>query len=218
MDSENQTQLPTPKKIKLEKEQIIALPKGGNSSILYCEKLPAEICMPKDVFEEIVRQCPKERNRVVVFGKEFYPERRFESFGRDYNFSGEGHAPPDDKSLHPFIEKLRQWVDSHSGKTYQQTLVNWYLDGKAGIGKHSDDEKQLVPNSDIYSFSFGATRRFIVTHKEGVKIYKKEFELTNNSLLVMRGEMQKHFKHEVPKEESKIVGPRINVTFRLFKQ
>ena len=210
-------ELPTPKKMKLEKEQIIPLPNGGDSSILYCERIPDDICMAKDVFEEIVSQCPKEKNRVVVFNKEFFPERRFESYGRNYNFSQEEHAPPQ-KPLHPFIQKLLNWVCEYSGFNYQQILINWYLDGKAGIGKHSDDTRQLVPNSDIYSFSFGATRKFVVTHKKGTKIYKKEFQLPNNSLLIMQGEMQAHFNHEILKQENKIIGPRINVTFRLFKE
>ncbi len=35
----------------------------------------------------------------------------------------------------------------------------------------------------------------------------------NGSLLVMRGETQLRFKHEVPKSRAD-VGPRINLTFR----
>jgi alkylated DNA repair dioxygenase AlkB len=43
--------------------------------------------------------------------------------------------------------------------------------------------------------------------------------MKNNSLIIMEGEMQKRYKHEVPKRSlSKAPLPRINITFRLFKE
>ena len=46
-----------------------------------------------------------------------------------------------------------------------QSLVNWYeYDGS--IGKHSDNNRQLQDNSDIFSYSFGpASRNFILEPK-----------------------------------------------------
>ena len=41
-----------------------------------------------------------------------------------------------------------------------------------GYGKHSDDERDLVPGAPILSFSFGSTRTFRVTKKtEGLSVF-----------------------------------------------
>jgi alkylated DNA repair dioxygenase AlkB len=116
---------------------------------------------------------------------------------------------------------LLQWVKDHSGFDYNQVLVNWYQDGNHYIGPHSDDETQLVPGSSIYSFSFGQERDFVVTSKKGVleTPFHESFAMKDNSLLIMEGDMQKNFKHQVPKRAtSKVPHPRINITFRLFKK
>lgn len=100
-------------------------------------------------------------------------------------------------------------------KEYQQLLINWYQDGDHYIGPHSDDESQLVKNSAIYSFSFGQTRDFVIKSKE--LDYKMVLELTNNSLIIMGGEIQKYYTHQVPKRSiKKCPNRRINITSRLF--
>jgi hypothetical protein len=97
-----------------------------------------------------------------------------------------------------------------------------YEDKKHCIGWHSDNEKQLIPGAPIYSFSFGATRRFLVKSKIK-KDDKLAFVMTNNSLVVMGGNTQQQYVHSVPrlgKREERntpsMVGRRINVTFRFF--
>ncbi len=74
-------------------------------------------------------------------------------------------------------------------------LVNLYVDGTDKVDEHSDDESGLAPGAPILSFSFGATRRFVVRPKKD--------------------------HTEVPRmtktEEAKYpVGPRINITVRSF--
>ena len=44
-------------------------------------------------------------------------------------------------------------------------LSNLYRDGNDNIGKHSDDEKDLVDNTLILSISLGSTRDFVFQHK-----------------------------------------------------
>lgn len=75
--------------------------------------------------------------------------------------------------------------------------------------------------SPVYSFSFGATRGFLI--KQKIADYKLELDMPNNSLIVMGGDTQQFFKHSVPKlgkreekNKPKMVGRRINVTFRFF--
>lgn len=76
------------------------------------------------------------------------------------------------------------------------------------IGKHSDNLENLV----IVTISLGAERSWIMERKpprkgskaaleiKGQSLEKKRWKLGNGSLLVMQGDSQKDWKHEIPKE------------------
>lgn len=76
---------------------------------------------------------------------------------------------------------------------------------------HSDDEKEILENSAIASVSFGTERKFGFRHK----FSKEEISLIleNGSLLIMKDEVQKFWKHKLF-ASAKIKEPRINLTFR----
>jgi alkylated DNA repair dioxygenase AlkB len=80
------------------------------------------------------------------------------------------------------------------------------------MGWHSDDEKELGPNPSIASVSFGATRRFDFKHKTEANT-KFSIHLESGSLLLMQGDMQHHWLHQIPTQK-RIQEPRINLTFR----
>ena len=81
------------------------------------------------------------------------------------------------------------------------------------IGPHADNEKSILKDRPILSFSFGQERPFHI-HYHG-KVYKTIL-LENNSLVVMGEEMQQHYKHSVPKVSARqYQGKRINITFRM---
>ena len=185
----------------------------GNSMVKIINTLPQEIQVDNALFTRLWNLHPQEYGQVKIFGKEIATPRWQQTYGRNYKFSGMDHKalPIDD----PYFKLLMEWVNQHSGKQYNQCLVNWYKDGDHYIGAHSDDESQLEPNSDIYSFSFGSNRTFIITSKKD-KQFKTKLIMNDNSLIIMCGEMQKYYKHAVPKTKV-IVGQRINITFRLFK-
>lgn len=82
------------------------------------------------------------------------------------------------------------------------------------MGWHADDEKELGINPVIASLSFGASRSFQLQHRFEKLIAKQTIELKNGDLLVMKGETQHFWKHQIPKQKNK--GPRINLTFRLI--
>ncbi|MHB1952683.1 MAG: alpha-ketoglutarate-dependent dioxygenase AlkB [Sulfobacillus sp.] len=156
---------------------------------------------------------PPEYAKVRMFGKIVETPRWQRSFGKPYFYSGMQHdASPIE---HPYLLRLLDFVRRDSGRDYQQILMNWYLDGRHYIGPHADETKHLVPNSTIYSFSFGAERTFRVTKKDDGSLVA-DFPMAHGSFLLMGGEMQKWYKHQVPKCAS-VRSPRINVTFRLFK-
>jgi alkylated DNA repair dioxygenase AlkB len=64
----------------------------------------------------------------------------------------------------------------------------------------------------IASVSLGATRRFVLKHRSEPE-RKLALELPHGSLLVMRGDTQRHYRHALPRT-AKPVGERINLTFR----
>jgi alkylated DNA repair dioxygenase AlkB len=96
--------------------------------------------------------------------------------------------------------------------TFDYVLMNFYRNGDDKIGLHNDEEALGDENNVIASLSFGATRRFIVVPMKGKKP-KYKFDLTHGSLVVMRGDTQKGWKHMIPGEPG-LKEPRVNLTFR----
>lgn len=190
----------------------LKLKQGRGSEVCQLSALPNELQVDEALFEELWALHPEEKGVLKVFGREIATPRWEQSYGRSYFYAGMDHkARP---VPHAHLARLLKWVQEHSGKEYNQLLVNWYADGKDYIGPHSDNERQLVPASSIYSFSFGAERRFVVRAKHQKEKYI--ISMPNNSLLVMKGDMQTHYTHSVPKSD-KCTQRRINVTVRLFQ-
>jgi alkylated DNA repair dioxygenase AlkB len=92
---------------------------------------------------------------------------------------------------------------------YNAVLCNLYRDGNDSVGLHADAEPEMGPV--IASVSLGVERLFRLKSKDG-KVALAE-SLPGGSLLIMAGDTQKGFKHEVPKEP-RVTEARINLTFR----
>ncbi len=185
-----------------------------NCWYLLLPQIPQDHCMTNTVFEEIWALHPPEQGTFKIYGKTI-PIPRYETgYNVDYTFSKQKHkAVP---IPHVFIQKLLEWVQWHSGKAYFPVWMNWYVHGGHYIGLHADSERQIVPDSDIYSFSFGAQRDFVIQDRKGPKVFKKIVSLPDNSLIIMGGSFQSFYKHCLPKRK-RIKTRRINITFRLFK-
>jgi len=89
-------------------------------------------------------------------------------------------------------------------------FINLYEDGNHFISPHSDGD--ALDGSYIVSFSFGATRRFVI-HDKLNKKDKSELSLHNGSCVLMRPGMQNSKFHSIPIEK-RVKSARINVTFR----
>jgi alkylated DNA repair dioxygenase AlkB len=92
---------------------------------------------------------------------------------------------------------------------YNAVLCNLYRDGNDSVGLHADAEPEMGPV--IASISLGAGRLFGLKRENRSIAFSER--LLHGSLLVMAGDTQKLFKHEVPKERG-VTQPRINLTFR----
>ncbi len=129
---------------------------------------------------------------------------------KPYSFSGITLQPLPWNSE---IITIKRKIESIAKAEFNSVLLNLYRDGNDSISWHTDAEKELGINPVIASANFGATRKFQLRH-----IYTKEkleIELTHGSLLIMQGEMQHFWQHQVPKTKQK-VGDRINLTFRVI--
>ena len=128
--------------------------------------------------------------------------------GAVYTYSGVVHEP---LPWTPMLSRLRLQVEAFTRGEFCSVLGNLYRDGNDSMGWHADKEKELGPAPFIASLSFGERRTFKIRHnrtKQTVTI-----DLTNGSLLLMGGVIQKHWRHCVPKT-TQAKKARVNLTFR----
>ena len=162
-------------------------------------------------WSELFHKIEWANEKVVMFGKEITTKRKVAFYADEliaYTYSNKtkkGLPWP------PFLHTLKQWVTEHTQQNYNACLLNLYHDGNEGMGWHSDDEKEIVPNSSIASISIGAERKFSFKHKGSKET--QSLLLQNGSLLEMAGSIQQYWWHSLPKSK-KVIGPRINLTFR----
>ena len=150
---------------------------------------------------------------IKMYGKEF-PIPRFAAWYGDpettYKYSGITNVPlPWTKELLVIKKK----VELAAGTDFNSVLLNLYRDGKDHMSWHADDEKSLGKNPVIASVSFGEVRKFGVKHRYEKDLESLSFELASGSLVLMSGEMQEFWHHRIHPTK-KLLGPRINLTFR----
>jgi alkylated DNA repair dioxygenase AlkB len=164
----------------------------------------------QDYFNHLKTCCCWQAEEVKVFGKWHKLQRQSAWYGTaDYCYSGQVKTA---QPWLPVLLKIKTQVEELTKDSYQGVLLNYYPDGLAKMGWHADDERDLVPNAAIASVSFGATRRFDVRHRDGEKL---SIDLEDGSVLIMAGELQQYWKHQVPVQR-RIKEPRINLTFRVM--
>ncbi|WP_183566317.1 alpha-ketoglutarate-dependent dioxygenase AlkB family protein [Mucilaginibacter sp. SP1R1] len=168
-----------------------------------------------DLFEELKHSILWKQDKMKIYGRQVnFP--RLTSWYADndktYTYSGVVNTPI---PFTPLLLKLKQAAETQCGKQFNSALLNFYRNGEDSMGWHSDDEKELSGNPVIASASFGATRTFQFKHKEQ-KNAKTSVALSNGSLLIMQGQTQHHWLHQVPKT-TRQPGQRINITFRDIK-
>jgi len=131
--------------------------------------------------------------------------------GAAYRYSGVDHV------AHGWPEELiglREQIATALGGSFNFVLLNRYRTGADYMGWHSDDEAALGEHPVIASISLGAVRRFRMRRK--VDGHTIEFLLEHGSLLVMRGECQRRWRHALARTRRPI-GERINLTFRSIR-
>ena len=167
----------------------------------------------KEQFEVMWALKPETQDAINMWGKR-YPIPRFHKLYGTASYTFSKIRMVGDPVLPDLVARCVEYAEQlFPDNVWNGHLVNWYPTGDHYISAHKDDEPSLDPTAPILSFSFGGVRKFRV-RKGGV--IKHDFQTLDQSVLIMGGDMQKHFTHEIPKGP-KSVGPRINVTVRSFK-
>jgi alkylated DNA repair dioxygenase AlkB len=151
---------------------------------------------------------------MILYGKKINFPRLTAWYGdndRPYSFSGITLQP---KGWLPELITIKNKIEIAAGTEFNSVLLNLYRNGNDSISWHTDAEQELGINPIIGSVNFGQARLFQLRHKDTKE--KIEIELVHGSALLMKGELQHHWQHQVPKT-SKPMKERINLTFRFIK-
>ena len=168
--------------------------------------------------KEILEKCVKETTELLdvnpeikIFGKICHQRRCVGFFSNDsvgYRYSNQlSRSKPMTESL----QKMLEIVNTIYGTNFNGILINKYQNGNDYISAHSDSEENCDANG-VVAISYGATRKFRIRDKKTKKIVN-DFYLEHGSMLIMGGNFQQEFTHEIPIEK-KIKEERISFTFR----
>lgn len=151
---------------------------------------------------------------IKIYGKEVMQPRLTAWYGdvdKKYSYSGITMQP---QQWTQSLMEIKEKIEKAAGVHFTSALLNFYRDGKDSVGWHRDNEKQLGINPVIGSVSFGATRTFQFRNFKEKNIVRP-VDLTHGSFLLMKGETQHYWEHQLPKTNKK-TGSRINITFRII--
>ncbi len=164
------------------------------------------------LYTALLEETPWKQNKITLFGKTYDEPRLTQLYGDagiSYGYSGISYeALP----WTPTLQEIKDKVETKAGTSFNICLVNRYRDGKDSNGWHADDEAELGENPVIASVSFGEERFFHLKHNTN-PAWRYKFILEHGSLLVMAGNTQHTYKHQIAKTK-KAIGERINLTFR----
>lgn len=166
-------------------------------------------------FEKLKSEIPWQQDDITVFGKTYAQPRLtalYANNDKPYSYSNITMKP------HLFNDELleiKTLIEELVNLEFTTCLLNFYRDGKDSNGWHADDEKELGKNPIIASITLGQERLFHLRYKND-KTIKHKLMLQHGSLLLMKGETQHYWQHQIAKT-SKQIGDRINLTFRIIK-
>lgn len=165
------------------------------------------------LFDDLSQSLAWREESIVLFGKRMLQPRMLAWYGDPdavYRYSGVRHVP---LPWTDTLAALRERVGKICGASFNSALANLYRHNRDSMGLHADDEPELGERPVIASLSLGEERVFRFKHRHRRDLKPVRLPLPSGSLLVMAGDTQLNWKHEVPKQ-TRPCGPRINLTFR----
>lgn len=193
----------TPIPLNLPEAEVIYYPNFIKAAVAY------------KIFDKLLNGVNWKQDTITVYGKNYLQPRLTCLFGNNhkpYSYSNILMYP---EVFPEYLLEVKQQIEKLTQINFTSCLVNRYRNGADSNGWHADNEKELGTQPVIASLSLGATRWFHLKHKKKTN-YKTKIALTHGSLLIMKGDTQKHWLHQIPKTK-KEVAERINLTFRVVK-
>jgi len=168
-------------------------------------------------FSVLITEISWQHESIKIFNKNMLQPRLTAYYGdKNYCYSG---IIMQSQPWHHLLLIIKKAIEAIANVNFNAVLLNQYRDGNDSMGWHSDDEKELGKTSVIASLSLGETRRFMLRRKDDHQV-KIELNLAHGDLLIMGGETQRFWQHQIPKTGKKIapeIQPRINLTFRRIR-
>lgn len=195
----------TSENFKIEKFDLI------DSEIIYVPNFISQQ-LALQYFNILKHDTTWQQDDIKIFGKTYAQPRLTALFGSEdktYSYSGITMVP---KTFTSTLKEILIEIENFSEDNFNTVLLNLYRNGQDSNGWHSDDEKELGKNPSIASITLGGERWFHLRNKKD-KTLKTKVLLENGSLLLMKGETQHFWHHQIPKTK-KHVEERINLTFR----
>jgi alkylated DNA repair dioxygenase AlkB len=193
---------------------LLTLPQGApmeNAEIWYYPQF-FTIQESDAYFEDLLQNIAWKQDDITIFGKTYKVPRLQAWYGeadKAYYYSGMWLEPT---AWTDALLAIKQKIEVATETHYTSVLLNQYRHGQDSVGWHADDEAVQGKNPIIASVSFGATRKFKFRRTDNHAL-KTEVMLEHGSLVMMRGETQHFWQHEIPKT-SKPTSTRLNLTFR----
>lgn len=181
-----------------------------NADVCY---YPDFISMHQQYYSVLLEQINWQQSSIKLFGNQM-PIPRLNAWyadtDKDYSYSGIKLQRND---WCPAIKTIKEQLENRLSLNFNSVLANYYRDGQDSVGWHSDDEPELGLNPIIASISFGDARRFSFRsiHNASKPVH---LNLESGSLLLMQGETQHYWQHQLAKTNNSQLTGRINLTFR----
>ena len=151
-------------------------------------------------FERLKSEITWEEHEITLYGKTHNVPRLSAFFADNPNSSYPYSGIT--MQAHPwsnYLKEIKSLAEIKVGNYYNCALVNLYRGGTDYAAWHSDDERELDPNSSILSLSIGESRRFSLMHKTDKGQEKVVIDLHDGDLVLMEPPLQKHWKHQLNK-------------------
>ena len=182
-----------------------------NAELIYIENF-YDAAKADYYFDILKKTIDWQQDDITIYGKTYKQPRLtalYANNSKPYSYSNITMQPSIFTSE---LQQIKLDLEQESNHQFTSVLLNLYRNGNDSNGWHADNETELGKNPVIASLSLGATRPFHFKHRD-IKDERHKINLTHGSLLIMRGEMQHYWLHQIAKTK-KDIGERINLTFR----
>ena len=163
------------------------------------------------LLQQLINDSSWRQEKITVYGKP-YLQPRLSAWHGDLSYAYSG-IRLDPLPWTTTLREIRRRVENLVEHEFNSVLLNYYRDQNDKMGMHSDDETELGAQPVIASLSLGETRTLLFRHRSRKDLKTLKLALPSASLLLMRGDTQKHWRHGI-NAEKQACGPRINLTFR----